>query len=434
MPVPPRPLLLCGCVLGLTTLAQMLRATSRCPLVLPAHSAPSRAPPSPPCEDTPLDGHEGCLQQALWGKCREAFLADRCNKSCGRCHSPARADALRRVLLLSARQPSACASADGDAWVMRALQNKADFARWHGMAIAWTSAQVDAQYDGAWNKLALLVRHMNRSLELRRKRPFLKGGRRDLTRVEWLLWMDWDVVVTDLSFTLPLEEYDAAGLHLVVGGEPKGVFDEADYLKLNTGVMLLRVHSWTLALLRRMLAIGRKAARRRHALDAQKVVKNLCVGCIDDQAALLMLLHHEPTRWRGATSLERRFMLQGYWEDFNGALPLSVTSRPPAVSTTRHGDEATVVFTPLRLADVPMLPPLRRAVFGHLNVPFAIHFAGCQLCSGKADVERTIQCWHSFRRTLRFAEDQSLLAIGLQHALPNRSEVYDMPLQPIASD
>ena len=42
----------------------------------------------------------------------------------------------------------------------------------------------------------------------------------------------------------------------------KGVFDDADYLKLNTGVMLLRVHGWTLALLERMLHVGRKATRR----------------------------------------------------------------------------------------------------------------------------------------------------------------------------
>ena len=31
------------------------------------------------------------------------------------------------------------------------------------------------------------------------------------------------------------------GLKLVLGGELKGVYEEADYLKLNTGLMLLRV-------------------------------------------------------------------------------------------------------------------------------------------------------------------------------------------------
>lgn len=49
----------------------------------------------------------------------------------------------------------------------------------------------------------------------------------------------------------------ASGVRLVLGGEPKGALEELDYLKLNTGVMLLRVHGWTLSLLRRMLSIGK---------------------------------------------------------------------------------------------------------------------------------------------------------------------------------
>ena len=49
----------------------------------------------------------------------------------------------------------------------------------------------------------------------------------------------------------------------------------------NSGVMLLRVHNWSLALLERMLRHGRKQARHRHALAAQAVVRNLCSGCLD---------------------------------------------------------------------------------------------------------------------------------------------------------
>ena len=237
------------------------------------------------------------------------------------------------------------------------------------------------------------------------------------------------LVFVDLSFALPLEEYEASGVRLVLGGEPKGVFEDVDYLKLNTGAMLLRVHSWSLALLRRMLEVGRKAVRRRHALDAQKVVRNLCVGCIDDQAALLMLLHDAPARWKPHTLLERRFMLQGYWEDYEEALPLSAAADAQGEAAARGGGAPTAAFVPLRLLGAPPLPPLRKSVFGRQHVPFTIHFAGCQLCSGKAEPERARRCWPAFRRAVRFAEDQTLKPMGLQHALRNRSEPLDLPLE-----
>ena len=288
-------LMLCCGVASLALIAQIMRPAARCP---PRPAVDATAASAAPCEDRAPEGDvDGCLQQAIWGKCGEPFMK-RCDKSCGRCSSMKRADALRRVTIVSARQAAPCATPDGDAWVMRAQQNKAEFARIHGMQLSWTSAQVDPQYDGAWNKLALLARLMNQSLERQGGRPpggeprskiasraVNGGGTRGTSSggEEWLFWVDWDVIFTDLSVALPLEEYEASGTRLVLGGEPKGVFEERDYLKLNTGVMLLRVHSWSLALLHRMLAVGRKAARRRHAIDAQKVVRNLCTGCIDDR-------------------------------------------------------------------------------------------------------------------------------------------------------
>jgi hypothetical protein len=44
------------------------------------------------------------VQQQGWGKCGEAFMADFCHKSCGRCASPDRGPffILRRVFLAPA--------------------------------------------------------------------------------------------------------------------------------------------------------------------------------------------------------------------------------------------------------------------------------------------------------------------------------------------
>lgn len=367
------------------------------------------------CHDDPPSGGDSCLQQALWGKCAHGFMRG-CNISCGRCTSEARTAALRRTLLVSARQSAPCTTEGADAWVMRAMQNKAEFSRVHGMGFSWSGALVDAAYDGAWNKVSLLAAMLRSLLRPERRRTAA-------LEVEWLLWFDWDVIVTDLFHTLPLEEYSERGVRLVVGGDPAGVSSasgsRSDYLKLNTGVLLLHVHNWSLALVERMLARGgrTRAARHRRALEIQQTVQNLCVGCIDDQAVLLDLLHREPDRWRSRTLLERRFLLQGFWEEYAERL-----AETPQAAPTAKGDAA-----PLRLVGAAALPPLLQRVHGSTRTPLSVHFAGCQLCSGKA-VEKAARCWPAFRRALRFAEDQALRPLGLQHAAHNRTAPHDEAL------
>eukprot|EP00308_Calcidiscus_leptoporus_P023284 CAMPEP_0119376748 /NCGR_PEP_ID=MMETSP1334-20130426/41097_1 /TAXON_ID=127549 /ORGANISM="Calcidiscus leptoporus, Strain RCC1130" /LENGTH=160 /DNA_ID=CAMNT_0007395409 /DNA_START=247 /DNA_END=726 /DNA_ORIENTATION=+ len=114
---------------------------------------------------------------------------------------------------------------------------------------------------------------------------------------------------------------EESDVRLVVGGDPKGVYEDADYLKLNTGVMLWRVHPWSMNLLDQLFDQGHRDARQGHAHSVQQFVRNLCFGCFDDQAALIALLHKQPSRWQQATLLERRFPLQGYWEDYATAMP-----------------------------------------------------------------------------------------------------------------
>ena len=60
-------------------------------------------------------------------------------------------------------------------------------------------------------------------------------------------------------------------------------------------------------------------------------------------------------------------------------------------------------------------------------MPLSVHFAGCQLCSGKA-ADKASRCWPAFRRTLRFAEDQYLRPLGLSHPPRNRSAQEAAPL------
>ena len=117
-----------------------------------------------PCVDHPVDQGATCLEQSMWGKCKEPFLEHACHLSCGRCVSAERRRLLQRVLLVSARQAEPCNSTAGDLWAMRAQQNKAAYAQVHGMGVAWSSALLDREYDGAWNKLVLLRALMRAAL------------------------------------------------------------------------------------------------------------------------------------------------------------------------------------------------------------------------------------------------------------------------------
>ena len=180
----------------------------------PSTLVPPKTTLVPPklCADlAPGDG-SSCLQQALWGKCHLPFMSRVCDLSCGRCGSDVRGRALRSALLVSARQPTPCAEAGADAWVQRAMQNKAEYALAQQLeGFVWSSAQVDAAYGGAWNKLTYLSNVLAERLAQSRgaSEEAVRAGGREGSR--WVLWADWDVVFTDLGHQLPLEEYEAPG-------------------------------------------------------------------------------------------------------------------------------------------------------------------------------------------------------------------------------
>jgi len=152
---------------------------------------PQPAEPSRRCIDIPPDASATCLDQALWGKCSQPYMRRRCDRSCGRCAAPPG----RPVTLLSSRQAAPCNTTAGEGWVASARANKAWFAALHRQRFVWSVEQVDPAYSGAWNKLALLRRHLRQELA-----AGAAGG--------WILWMDWDVIVTDARFELPLAEYE----------------------------------------------------------------------------------------------------------------------------------------------------------------------------------------------------------------------------------
>ena len=116
-------------------------------------------------------------------------------------------------------------------------------------------------------------------------------------------------------------------------------------------------------------------------------------------------------------------MLQAHWEDVLDALPTPTTApvAPVTAPTTR-------AWHPLRAIGTEPPTSLRRPFHGMRHVPLAVHFAGCQLCSGKASAERAAKCWPAFRQAVRYAEELALRPLGLRHATDNRSASDDAPL------
>ena len=49
----------------------------------------------------------------------------------------------------------------------------------------------------------------------------MDDGERRAYDGEWIMWMDDDAIFTDMNFTFPFDAYDAAGLNLVIWGDPR---------------------------------------------------------------------------------------------------------------------------------------------------------------------------------------------------------------------
>ena len=203
----------------------------------------------------------------------------------------------------------------------------------------------------------------------------------------------------DMDFRLPLDEYRDAGVNLVLWGEPKMV-DEPhprapSYFGLNAGVMLLRNCDWTRELLDRILAAGadipgstaeQGAVMKGWEREGDRVVS--------DQSTIVYLLHTQPERWRKQTLFEKRFTMNGHWNEYAGHL----------------------VSGSLKLQD---------SIWSSDRMPFVIHYSGCQLCSGRTDAHyaNATACIVAMSEALTHSEDWSLAQLGLHHRALNSSEV-----------
>jgi len=233
------------------------------------------------------------------------------------------------VMLVTANQPLPCTTRRGD-WIMElALRNKLMYATLHDYKTWWSTELVSAwDLEAAWNKIPLLYVLMHPDS------PVTRG-------VEWLLWMDDDAIFTDMNFTFPFAEYDAAGVNLVIWGDPQRVFRANDIQGLNTGVFLLRKCEWSRQLMAEVAALATPSIRRQ--------IGNK--GRIAEQGALTWVLHSQAAKWKDRVLLERNFTMNGNWMDYAG-------------KWVKNGNR------------------LSQAVWGNDQIPFVVQYAGCQMCRG----------------------------------------------------
>ncbi|KAJ6868742.1 xyloglucan 6-xylosyltransferase 5 [Populus alba x Populus x berolinensis] len=269
-----------------------------------------------------------------------------------------------RILLLTGSPPSPCDNPIGDHYLLKAIKNKIDYCRIHGIEIVYNMAHLDKELAGYWAKLPMIRRLMLSHPE-----------------IEWIWWMDSDAMFTDMVFEIPLSKYDKH--NLVIHGYPDLLFEQKSWIALNTGSFLFRNCQWSLDLLDAWAPMGPKGAIRE---EAGKILTANLKGRpafeADDQSALIYLLLSQKDQWMDKVYIENQYYLHGYWAGLVDRYEEMMEKYHPGL-----GDE---------------------------RWPFVTHFVGCKPCGSYGDypVER---CMRSMERAFNFADNQVLKLYGFGH-------------------
>ncbi|CAM8977145.1 unnamed protein product [Rhodiola kirilowii] len=268
-----------------------------------------------------------------------------------------------RILLVTGSPPKPCDNPIGDHYLLKAIKNKIDYCRIHGIEIVYNLAHLDKELAGYWAKLPLIRKLMLAHPE-----------------VEWIWWMDSDAMFTDMVFEIPLSKYKDH--NLVIHGYPDLLFEQKSWIALNTGSFLFRNCQWSLDLLDAWAPMGPKGPIRE---EAGKILTANLKGRpafeADDQSALIYLFISQK-HWMDKVFIENSYYLHGYWAGLVDKYEEMVEKYHPGL-----GDE---------------------------RWPFVTHFVGCKPCGSYGDypVER---CLSSMERAFNFADNQVLKLYGFSH-------------------
>ncbi|OIW18476.1 hypothetical protein TanjilG_13228 [Lupinus angustifolius] len=269
-----------------------------------------------------------------------------------------------RVLLVTGSSPKPCENPVGDHYLLKSIKNKIDYCRLHGIEIFYNMALLDAEMAGFWAKLPLIRKLLLSHPE-----------------VEFLWWMDSDAMFTDMAFEVPWERYKDH--NFVMHGWNEMVYDEKNWIGLNTGSFLLRNCQWSLDLLDAWAPMGPKGKIRDEAGKIlTRELKNRPVFEADDQSAMVYLLATGKEQWGGKVYLENHYYLHGYWGILVDKYEEYIENYHPGLGDHRW--------------------------------PLVTHFVGCKPCGkfGDYPVER---CLKQMDRAYNFGDNQILQMYGFTH-------------------
>ncbi|KAJ7567534.1 hypothetical protein O6H91_02G151700 [Diphasiastrum complanatum] len=280
------------------------------------------------------------------------------------------------LFLVSSSQPRPCENPMGDHFLLKAIKNKMDYCRLHGIDIFYNMAQLDPAMVSFWVKL-----------------PLVRAAMVAHPEAEWIWWMDSDALFTDMAFELPLDKY--TNYNLVVHGWENLVFEKKSWVGLNMGVFLIRNCQWSLDLLDAWAAMGATGPLK---IQIGKFLTSFLSERpenfeADDQGALIYLLNAEKERWRSKVYLESSYYLHGYWVKLVDKYEEMIRKYHPG-----YGDE---------------------------RWPFVTHFVGCELCSGETNAQYSAEkCRKNVERAFNLADDQILQIYGFHHQSLQSSDAF----------
>ncbi|KAA8548943.1 hypothetical protein F0562_000627 [Nyssa sinensis] len=269
-----------------------------------------------------------------------------------------------RVLLVTGSSPKPCENPVGDHYLLKSIKNKIDYCRVHGIEIFYNMALLDAEMAGFWAKLPLIRKLLLSHPE-----------------VEFLWWMDSDAMFTDMAFEVPWERY--RDHNFVMHGWNEMVYDQKNWIGLNTGSFLLRNCQWSLDILDAWAPMGPKGKIREEAGKIlTRELKDRPVFEADDQSAMVYILETQRDKWGDKVYLESAYYLHGYW----------------GILVDRY-EEMMENFHP---------------GLGDHRWPLVTHFVGCKPCGkfGDYPVER---CLKQMDRAFNFGDNQILQMYGFTH-------------------
>ncbi|KAL7220689.1 hypothetical protein ACSBR2_013552 [Camellia fascicularis] len=269
-----------------------------------------------------------------------------------------------RVLLVTGSSPKPCENPVGDHYLLKAIKNKIDYCRLHGIEIFYNMALLDAEMAGFWAKLPLIRKLLLFHPE-----------------IEFLWWMDSDAMFTDMAFEVPWERYKDH--NFVLHGWNEMVYDQKNWIGLNTGSFLLRNCQWSLDILDAWAPMGPKGKVRDEAGKIlTRELKDRPVFEADDQSAMVYILATQRDKWGEKVYLESAYYLHGYWGILVDRYEEMIENYHPGLGDHRW--------------------------------PLVTHFVGCKPCGkfGDYPVER---CLKQMDRAFNFGDNQILQIYGFTH-------------------